>query len=360
MSGFDIERRAEGPSASLPSPIGALTDDVICLLSSPPGQPDGERSRAGPAGSLPTVIAAADPLGGDDFQLALYICFELSYRGFAGVDPAWESELALIERRLLLERAFLDALEIAVPAEPAVDPDRIGDRLFELERDDDGPSLSRFLETRGTIERFREFAMHRSAYQLKEADPHSWAIPRLDGPVKAALLEIQSDEYGGGRSERMHSRLFAKAMVGLGLDSTPNGYIDRLPGTTLATVNLMSALGMRRARRGACVGHLAMFEITSSRPNRAYGNGLRRLGAGPETTDFYDEHVEADAVHENIAAYDLAGGLARQEPALAADILFGARALLELDARFAGGLLGSWERGRSSLRGATDPSPVAA
>ena len=31
-------------------------------------------------------------------------------------------------------------------------------------------------------------------------------------------------------------------------------------------------------------------------------------------TDFFDEHVEADAVHENIAAVDLAGGLARQEP----------------------------------------------
>ena len=40
-------------------------------------------------------------------------------------------------------------------------------------------------------------------------------------------------------------------------------------------------------------------------------------------------------MHENIAAYDLAGGLARQEPELAADILFGARALLFLENRFA-------------------------
>ena len=134
----------------------------------------------------------------------------------------------------------------------------------------------------------------------------------------------------------MHSHLFAKTMCGLGLDPRPNAFLDRLPGTTLATVNLMSALGLRRARRGAIVGHLAMFEMTSSRPNRGYGNGLRRLGADRETTDFFDEHVEADAVHENIAAYDLAGGLARMEPDLAADILFGARALLLLEARFAG------------------------
>jgi len=64
---------------------------------------------------------------------------------------------------------------------------------------------------------------------------------------------------------------------------------------------------------------------------------------------FYDEHVEADSVHENIAAYDLAGGLAGQEPELAGQILFGVRALLWLDGRFAGQLLDSFEADRSSL-----------
>ena len=90
--------------------------------------------------------------------------------------------------------------------------------------------------------------------------------------------------------------------------------------------------------------------MTSALPNRRYGNALRRLGFGVEATDFYDEHVEADAVHENIAAYDLAGGLARQEPELAADILFGARALLFLENRFGRRLIEAWEDGRTSLR----------
>lgn len=31
-----------------------------------------------------------DALTDDDLQLALYLCYELHYRGFAGVDPAWE------------------------------------------------------------------------------------------------------------------------------------------------------------------------------------------------------------------------------------------------------------------------------
>ncbi|MDX6603368.1 MAG: hypothetical protein QOF13_2570, partial [Solirubrobacterales bacterium] len=229
-------------------------------------------------------------------------------------------------------------------------PEVVGETLFRLEAEDDGPPLSRYIETKATLEQFREFVVHRSLYQLKEADPHSWAIPRIAGATKTALLEVQGDEYGGGRAERMHSALFAKTMRALGLDGSENAYLSYVPGFTLATVNLMSALGLRRSRRGAIVGHLAMFEMTSAGPNRRYGNAMRRLGFDAEATDFYDEHVEADAVHENIAAYDLAGGLAKAEPELVGDIIFGARALLHLEGRFAARLLSAWEAGETSLR----------
>ena len=48
-----------------------------------------------------------------------------------------------------------------------------------------GPSLSGYLERRGSLDELREFAVHRSAYQLKEADPHTWAIPRFTGASKS-------------------------------------------------------------------------------------------------------------------------------------------------------------------------------
>ena len=54
-------------------------------------------------------------------------------------------------------------------------------------------------------------------------------------------------------------------------------------------------------------------------------------------------------MHEAIAAVDLAGGLARQDPSLGADVLWGARALVELDGRWATRVLEAWEAGRSSL-----------
>ena len=319
----------------------------------------GEISRAllDALGQDPHTIAGtdapmpSDPLSDDDLQLALYLCYELHYRGLPGVSDEWEWEPSLLALRRQLEARFEAGLldTLGVPA-GSVAAQEMDVALREVEAADEAPSLSRHLERDGTTAEMLEFVVHRSAYQLKEADPHSWALPRLTGAPKAAMVEIQADEYGGGDVDRMHAVLFAKAMEGLGLDPRYGVYLGRIPGVTLATVNLMSLLGLHRRWRGALVGHLALFEMSSAVPNRRYGNAVRRLGwDDAATTDFFDEHVTADAVHESIAAVDLAGGLVRQDPALAADVLWGARALVELEGRFARHLLEAWAAGRSSL-----------
>jgi hypothetical protein len=322
----------------LPPPRGPHSELLISELSRPPHPFE-----------LPPPYAGPDVLADEDFQLSLYLCYELHYRGLPGVDERWEWDPSLLAARAGLESVFEAALEAEVPhreeAAPAADLDLALREIAE----DDGPSLSAYMRAKASLEQFREFLIHRSAYQLKEADPHSWAIPRLGGSPKAALIEIQMDEYGRGRAEWMHAELFARSMRALGLDSTYGAYIEQIPGVTLATVNLMSLFGLHRRRRGAIVGHLALFEMSSSIPNRRYAEGLRRLGFGREASWFFDEHVTADAVHENIAAVDLAGGLASQEPALLADILWGARALVHLDVRWIEHVLGAWEREESSL-----------
>jgi hypothetical protein len=297
------------------------------------------------------AVDRGDPLDDEDLHLSLYLCYELHYRGLPGVDERWEWEPSLLALRRELEARFEAGLADQVPRPGVVPAAQDMDvALHGIAEADDGPSLSTYLEREGTPEQFLEFVVHRSAYNLKEADPHSWAIPRLSGRPKAALVEIQADEYGGGRPDRVHARLFADTMDALGLDSRYGAYVEHLPGVTLATVNLMSLFGLHRRWRGAIVGHLALFEITSAIPNRRYGNAVRRLGFEGAATGFYDEHVEADAVHESIAALDLAGGLAAQEPARTEDVLWGAQALAEMEGRFGRHLLESWERGGSSLR----------
>ncbi len=119
---------------------------------------------------------------------------------------------------------------------------------------------------------------------------------------------------------------------------------------TLRWANTMTLFGLHRRLRGAAIGHLAALEMTSSLPNRRYGNGLRRLGFDSVTTDFFDEHVEADAVHEQIALYDLAVATSVAEPELTGDIVFGAAAAIATDNDVAAHLLEAWADGRSSLR----------
>jgi hypothetical protein len=334
-----------GRVIELPPPRGPLSEELFGALEGPPGRL-----------ADPGPVESADPLADEDLQLALYVAYELHYAEIAGVDERWEWDPSLIAFTAALERPFDAAVAGLVQPAEAAELESVGEALQGIVAEDPGPPLSRYLEIEGTREQMLEQVVHRSAYQLKEADPHSWAIPRLGPAPKSALLEVQFDEYGGGNAERMHSVLFAKAMEGLGLDPTYGRYIDLWPAPTLAAVNLVTGFGLYRRRRGALVGHLAAFEMTSSIPNRRYGNALRRLGYGPEVTHFYDEHVEADAVHENIAAWDLAGGLASDEPGVAADILFGARALLQIEARWAAHLMDSWEGPGSSLRSPLVPA----
>jgi hypothetical protein len=328
----------------LPQPRGPLSDALLAELVAPPH-----------VLGAPPPLSGEDVLADDDFQLSLYLCYELHYRGLPGVDERWEWNPSLLTLRGELEEVFERALRQSIPpATPTVAAGDL-DLAFRAIAEDEGPSLSTYLRSQASLDEYREFLIHRSAYQLKEADPHSWAIPRLAGAPKAALIEIQHDEYGRGRVEWIHAELFARSMRALGLDPAYGAYMDQIPGVTLATVNLMSLFGLHRRWRGAIVGHLALFEMTSSIPNRRYAEGLRRLGFDGEATLFFEEHVTADAVHENIAAVDLAGGLARQEPGLVGDMLWGARALACLDTRWIEHVMSAWQREESSLL----PAPLA-
>jgi heme oxygenase-like protein len=324
----------------LPTPRGPFTAALLERLTHPPHRFD-----------LPLVPAGKPSLENEDLQLALFTCYELHYQGFEEVDEEWEWEPSLLAARKALERRFEDGLARAIPRPPLAPGVPMRRALAELvAADDDGPCLSAFLARQADLEQFREFVAHRSIYHLKEADPHTWAIPRLGGAPKAALVEIQVDEYGGGRVERMHSELFATTMRRLDLDDSYGAYLERVPAITLAISNVMSLFGLHRRHLGALLGHLAAFEMTSSAPNHHYSRGLRRLGGDETARRFYDEHVQADAVHEQIAAHDLCGGFARRHPSRAGDILYGAACALTLDRLFAEHVMDHWRRGASSLR----------
>ncbi|MER8220249.1 iron-containing redox enzyme family protein [Streptomyces sp. NPDC094143] len=323
----------EHEEPGLPTPRGPLSRGVEAYLRG--------------AGRLPRMEdVARAAVYGEDLQLALYVCYELHYRGFAGVPPEREWDPDLLRVRAAMEHRFLSALRTDARVHDSVD-EALAALLVEPV---EGTGVSYFLRDEGELWHLREYAAQRSLYHLKEADPHAWVLPRLWGRAKAGMAAVEFDEWGGGRADRVHARLFADLMTDLGLDTTYGRYLDAASAEALVTVNMMSLFGLHRSLRGALVGHFATVEITSSPGSRRLAEAMRRNGAGPAAEHFYDEHVEADAVHEQVVRHEVIGGLLEQEPHLAPDVAFGIDATEFVEERFGARLLADWRASRSSLR----------
>lgn len=294
-------------------------------------------------------LAADDILDDGDAQIALWALYELHYRSFDDVDGRWEWNPGLLGIRQRLENPFEEAIRTATLEDVnevlAADGD-LAERLFALTETYDAPALAEHVQRRATAEQVRELMLLRSVYHLKEADPHSWAIPRLTGAAKAGLVELQFDEYGDGRAERVHQDLFAETLRGVSLDDAYGAYVDDVPANVLAVSNAMSLFGLHRRLRGAAMGHLGAFEATSSIPCRRYAAGIRRCGFGDAAAFYFDEHVEADAVHEQLALRGICTSLVADEPDLERDVILGAVTCLMLDKRVAQDLMRAWESGR--------------
>ena len=310
-----------------PKARGALSERLFATIQAP--TPD-----------LSTVPDLA-PDGDDDAQIALWALYELHYRGFEDVPDELEWHPDLLRLRHRLEEDLLARLRSRYES-PAVEGD-FAEAFFDYVAGHDGPSLAAYVHRQASHEQVLDLLRVRSVYHLKESDPTAWVVPRLPVGVKAALMELQYDEYGCGDPNRLHAHLFAVGMEACGLRPDYGAYIDDVPVEILEQNNAMSLLGLRRGLRGAALGHLAAFEATSSMPSRRMAQGLDRLGMPREIIAYYEEHVAADAVHEQLAVRTICGALVAHEPALLDDVFFGAFTCLDLEDRVAHRLLSQWQ-----------------
>ncbi|SCK12861.1 iron-containing redox enzyme family protein [Streptomyces sp. WMMB 322] len=326
--------RLYGPAA-LPGPRGPLSAAVLDALLRAPGSAHPEEW---------PPVAGVGPYS-EDLHLALHLCYELHYRGLRGVATAWEWDPELLRLRARLEREFMDGLRT-----DAAGGDDVTSELDELLAEPvGGAGTSRRLAESGEWWQMREYFVHRSVYHHKEADPHALVIPRLHGRAKASLVAVEYDEFGAGRAEDVHAQLFVDLLGGAGLEPGYLHYLDDVPAPAIAIVNMMSMFGLHRGLRGALVGHFAAAETTTAPSSRRMVQALERLRADPACVHFYSEHVEADAVHEQVMRRDVIGGLLDDEPELAPDVVLGIQATGLLEDRLAHHLDTAWDRNTTSL-----------
>jgi hypothetical protein len=316
--------------------------------------------------SIHALPDTTDVLVDDDVHLTLWTMYELHYRGFEGVVDDWEWDPDLLRVRIALEERLLEEYRFATSQWVHASLEARGDvpsRLFALTELVPGAPLSAYVQREASLEEFLEYLQHKSIYHLKESDPQSFVLPRVQGRVKVALAELQYDEYGGGRPEQLHQALFASGLDACGLSSEYGAYIDLVPGPTLAVTNVMNLFVLRRSLAGAAMGHLGAFEATSSDPCRKVAGGCRRLGLPDAVASYFEEHIEADAVHEQLAFRDICGGMVAQDPDVLTDVFFGAAAYLFSESLAGNAMLEAWRTGHSSLLTAAprlprQPSPT--
>lgn len=301
---------------------------------------------AGLFDALRNGVAPSDVTGPpDDEALALWVLHELHYRGFDEVSEELEWDPDLLRIRGRLERDLEERLRSRF-----IRPEGVSfvDDFFVWLDGQDGVSLARHVHRDASHEQVVELLRVRSLYHLKESDPVAWLVPRLGVRAKAALMELQYDEYGGGDPNRLHHHLFAAGMAASGLDPAYDANVDLATREVFEQNNTLSLFGLHRRLRAAALGHLAAFEATSSLPSRRMAQGLERLGFPDEMVAYYAEHVEADAVHEQLAVRTIAAALLEEEPELEEDLWFGAFTCLDLEERFARTMLARWGVGEQA------------
>ncbi len=292
------------------------------------------------SGGTSRLVDAPEADSTEDAQLALWTMYELHHGGYADIsdDLEWDPYVIGVRRRL--EADFEQTLRDRAPEAP--EPGNFAETFFDFVAEHNGPSLSAHVHRHATEDHVREFLRHKSIYHLKESDHTTWVVPRLSGPVKAAVMELQYDEYGAGDPNRLHATMFAEGLKASGLEPAYGAYINEAPVEVLEQNNAMSLFGLNRRLRAVSLGFLAAFETTSSVPSRRIAQGLDRLGFPPEMIEYYTEHVEADAVHEQLAVRTICGVLIEEEPALYDDVYFGAWTSMDLEDRYANRMLQEW------------------
>jgi Iron-containing redox enzyme len=290
------------------------------------------------------VVYRATVIDDPDVQVALWMLYELAYRGFDDVADELEWDPDLVRLRGRLERWFEDELRRSVSGLVASvsDVEDPGDQVLAMVERARGVSLSTFLRREASREQVVDYLRERSLQQLKESDPQCFLLPRLTGAAKVALAELQYDEFGAGDPARLHQELYAVALRGAGLDATYGAYVDDVSAVSLASANLMSLFCLNRRLRGAALGHFAAFEASSSVPSRRVAAGIERVGLGHEVAAYFEEHVEADAVHEQIAARDMCGTWVAEHPDLRDEVLVGAASAIHLDGLSTQDLMSRW------------------
>ncbi len=247
----------------------------------------------------------------DDFHAALWMLNVFQVADFEGVQPDRVASLRMRTLHWYLEQTFESQLRRLVPERPV--PDLLAHIHDLLER----PGSTRGSSPQAVRRRF----LAKAPYGGWEADPHTLALARIEDPLKPALVDIQSGEYGMGHANT-HAEIYRRCLDELG--TTVTDAVTTAPACSLAFANSTWLFGRDRRMRGAAVGQLCLLELDSVEPCLREKGCWDAAGLPASARRWYDIHAMADVEHAKVITEQLAPVMQQQTPWLVADAAWGA------------------------------------
>ena len=309
-------------TTDLPSPRGPLSESVLEYAAGRSARLWAQRGDA--------------PLDDPDGQLALWLlnCFDVAVDW--GVIPDRLRSIPLRLLHLHLTRSFEEELQRLVPA---------ADEEVELASHLDGLLRAPAVDLAATAAEVGAHAVSdafvaKAPYLGFEADPHTFALARVEAPLQAIVAGIQAGEYGAGH-DQTHAQIYRRCLTALGL--TYADAVDTVPTASLAFANLAWLFGRETRWRGAAIGQLCLLELDSVEPCRRQIEAWDRHRLPADARRWYDVHVVADREHEKVVRDELVPALQTRTPWLVADAAFGADATWRLQQHVAAELTARWD-----------------
>ncbi|CAJ4417812.1 putative ABC-type spermidine/putrescine transport protein [Burkholderia pseudomallei] len=322
---YPVERRVD-----VAMPLAAMTDELVRIRDLDRTLSQGSSLvvalKACVADAVHRAFVDGDEASLTDVHRALYTLYELHVAAPASGVVTNQFSPLLTDLRGILERRWMEsecrhlrvlptmvasgelvtAIKAVVTAHPASHH-----RLFD------------WIERTATRAQLEGFFRSDTALNVRFFDLIVMAMIGSMPEVRKELASNFWDEAGRGDPQRTHVRLFRRLLDELGIGQAEDDFASELTWQGLRGYNLFMCCALNRQHYFKLLGVMAATELLDPPQYRKLIAGCRRLGIGPASTAYYDEHASIDEVHGEGWLEHVIRPVVEREPGAMREVLLG-------------------------------------
>lgn len=286
----------------------------------------GERLRTRLAGLLRRAFAEQDAAALADVHRVLFALYDLHVADPAMPAVVNQFDPFLMALRGMIERHWLAAERQRIGAVPVFEtPDALIAALRDAVQRHSAARHPLFdlLEADATRDQLERFFRSDTALNVRFFDLIVMAMIGSHPEARQELAANFWDEMGRGNPQHSHVHLYRQLLSEVGIVSAGDDFASELGWQGWRGYNLFMLCALNRRHYFKLLGVMAATELLDPPQYRKLVIGCRRLGLGPSTTRYYDEHITVDDVHGEGWLDHVIRPLAQREPRAMSEVWVG-------------------------------------